>query len=135
MGLVLELVDEIIPVRPKGNSKITDISFEQGIKTELWTLRHALPNAIFQFLDCVIIPVLAVNLTTGIVHHFSIWALSIAIVAVFSSVFSILQFLYFFIKPTDTYLSFTDRLLGETAIGCLASAIFKISFKVLIKTA
>jgi hypothetical protein len=40
-----------------------------------------------------------------------------------------------FIKPVDTYLSFRDRILGETAIGSLASAIFKKSFKVFIKPA
>ena len=133
MGLILELVDEIIPLRPKGNSKITDVNFEQGIMTETWTLRHALPNAIFQFVDCIIMPLLAFKLIMGLLHHFSILALIIAALAVFSSLFSIFQFLYFFIKPVDTYLSFRDRILGETAIGSLASALFKKNFKFFIK--
>lgn len=135
MGLILELVDEIIPVRPNGNSKITDINLEQGIRTEIWTLRHALPNVIFQFLDCIIIPLFTLMLTTDVLHHFSIGMAFVAVLAVFSSLFSIFQFLYFFIKPVDTYLSFRDRILGETAIGSLASAIFKKSFKVFIKPA
>lgn len=135
MGLILELVDEIIPVRPNGNSTITDINFEQGIRTEIWTLRHALPNAIFQFLDCIIIPLFTLMLITDVLHHFSIGMAFVTVLAVFSSLFSIFQFLYFFIKPVDTYLSFRDRILGETAIGSLASAIFKKSFKVFIKPA
>ena len=117
------------------NSLTFENIFLKKPRTEIWTLRHALPNAIFQFLDCITIPLFTLMLITDVLHHFSIGMSLIALLGVFSSLFSIFQLLYFFIKPVDTYLSFRDRILGETAIGSLASAIFKKSFKVFIKPA
>lgn len=132
MGLVLELVDEILPVRPKGNSIISKFDVEKGIRTDRWTLRFSIPNAVFQFIDCIVVPMLALYLIKEVMDDFSLIQGILALLAVASSLFSISQFLYFFIKPVDTYLTFTDRLLGETAVGCLLSALFDLSFKVRI---
>ena len=130
MGLILELVDEVLPIRPKSYSRITDIDIEKKIRTERFTLRHAIPNAFFQIIDCIIMPVIAWVLVKIVLKDFSILYALLAVFAVFSSVFSIWQFLYYFIKPVDTYLSFWYRFLGETALGCLLSALFRLHFKI-----
>ena len=129
MGLLLELIDEVLPIRPKGKSTLTNIDIENGLRTEVWTMRHALPNAIFQFIDCIIIPFYTIQWTIGLLNHFTFGNFLLALLGAFSSVFSIFQFLNYLLKPVETYLSVRDKLIGETAIGSLLSALLNIQFK------
>jgi hypothetical protein len=36
------------------------------------------------------------------------------------------QVIYWFIKSPDDYVSFKDRLMGETAIGAILSSVFRL---------
>lgn len=129
MGLVLEIVDTIIEVRGSGFSTKSELDYSKGIRTEYFTIRYAIPVAFFQFIDNIIIPYLTYFLVVDLMLEFSIVSLFIAIILVFSSLFSLYQTVYYFLFPTETYLSFFSRFLGETAIGCILSALFKIRFK------
>jgi hypothetical protein len=66
-------------------------------------------------------------------HQFSIIPLIITIILCFSSVFSIFQVLYWFIKPSDNYVSLKDRILGETAIGAFLSSVLKLKIAYYLK--
>lgn len=129
MGLVLELVDEIIEVRGTRSYTTSDLDLKKGIRSEYFTLRFAIPVALFQFIDNVVIPYFTYFLVIDLMQGFSITGLLIAILPVFSSLFSFYQTIIYFLFPTETYLSFFSRFLGETAIGCILSALFKLRFK------
>jgi hypothetical protein len=129
MGLILELVDEIIEVRGSRLYTKSDLDLKKGIRAEYFTLRYAIPVVFFQFIDNVVIPYFTFFLVINLMQEFSITGLLIAIVPVFSSLFSLYQTVYYFLFPTETYLSFFSRFLGETAIGCILSALFRIRFK------
>jgi hypothetical protein len=128
MGLILELVDEIIEVRGSRLYTKSDLDLKKGIRAEYFTLRYAIPVVFFQFIDNVVIPYFTFFLVINLMQEFSITGLLIAIVPVFSSLFSLYQTVYYFLFPTETYLSFFSRFLGETAIGCILSALFRIRF-------
>lgn len=134
MGLVKEIFDEFIPIKPSmGLYTVADFDQKNNIRTEYFKLRYALPNAIFEFLDAIVIPYFTFFLFIDLLQNFSIKSLLIAILPVFSSLFSISQVVYFFIFPYNKYVDFKSRLIGETAIGCLISSIFKVNFKTRIK--
>ena len=122
MGLILELVDEIIEVRGSRLYTKSDLDLKKGIRAEYFTLRYAIPVVFFQFIDNAVIPYFTFFLVINLMQEFSITGLLIAIVPVFSSLFSLYQTVYYFLFPTETYLSFFSRFLGETAIGCILSA-------------
>ena len=123
MGLIRELYDELIPL-PK--DKVHEFNIGTKINTFYFKFPYAFLNAIFQIIDCIIIPFYALMFITNLKHQFSIIPLIITIILCFSSVFSIFQVLYWFIKPSDNYVSLKDRILGETAIGAFLSSILKI---------
>ena len=129
MGLILELVDEIIEVRGSRLYTKSDLDLKKGIRAEYFTLRYAIPVVFFQFIDNVVIPYFTFFLVINLMQEFSITGLLIAIVPVFSSLFSLYQTVYYFLFPTETYLSFFSGFLWETAIGCILSALFRIRFK------
>jgi hypothetical protein len=116
-------------VRGTRSSTESDLDYKKGIRSEYFTLRYAIPVAFFQFIDNLVIPYFTYFLVIDLMQEFSITGLLIAIVPVFSSLFSLYQTVYYFLFPTETYLSFFSRFLGETAIGCILSALFRIRFK------
>jgi hypothetical protein len=80
----------------------------------------------FQFIDCLVIPYFTLNLLAGL-YNFGLLKWVLILSGVFSSVFSIIQSIYYFLIPTENYKNpFLGRILGETAIGILLSALFKI---------
>lgn len=129
MGLVLEIVDSILEVRGTRSSTESDLDYKKGFCSEYFTLRYAIPVVFFQFIDNVVIPYFTYFLVIDLMQEFSITGLFIAIVPVLSSLFSLFQTVYYFLFPTEKYLSFFSRFLGETAIGCILSALFRIRFK------
>jgi|GEM_PF-2370959 len=131
MGLVLEIVDSILDSGVKGtrSSTVSDLDYSKGVSSQYFTLRYAVPVAFFQFIDNVVVPYYTYFLVIDLMQEFSIMGLLIAIVPVFSSLFSLYQTVYYFLFPTEKYLSFFSRILGETAIGCILSALFRIRFK------
>jgi hypothetical protein len=130
MGLIRELYDELIPL-PK--DKVHEFNMETKINTFYFRFPYAFLNAIFQIIDCIIIPFYAWVFLANFKHHFSIITLIIVVLLCFSSVFSIYQVLYWFLKPTDDYVSLKDRILGETAIGAFLSSILKLKIAYYLK--
>ena len=129
MGLILEIVDSIIEVRGSGFSTKSELDYSKGIRSEYFTLRYAIPGAFFPFIDNIIIPYYTYFLVVDLMQDFSIVSLLIAIIPVFSSLFSLYQTVFYFFFPTETYLNIWSRFLGETAIGCFLSALFRLRFK------
>lgn len=130
MGLIRELYDELIPL-PK--DKVHEFNMETKINTFYFKFPYAFLNAVFQIIDCIIIPFYAMMFIASLKHHFSIITLVITVLLGFSSVFSFYQVLYWFLKPTDDYVSLKDRILGETAIGAFLSSVLKIKIACYLK--
>lgn len=129
MGLLQAIVDEIIPF-PK------QCEYEYVAKNEMnctYRFGYSFLNLIFEFVDCIIIPNFTYLLLIGALHFGSMnWLL--IIIGFCASCFSLFQFIYYFIFPTDKYVNpVTGRLLGETAVGSLISSIFKIKIKTYMK--
>jgi hypothetical protein len=131
MGFVLEIIESFVEIRPSAHGKSTksELDYSNGIRSEYFTLRYAIPVAFFQFIDNVIIPYFTYFLVIDLMQDFSIISLLIAIIPIFSSLFSLYQTFYYFLFPTETYLNFWSRFLGETALGCFLSALFRLRFK------
>jgi hypothetical protein len=130
MGLIRELFDELIPL-PK--DKVHEFNTETKINTFYFKFPYAFLNAVFQIIDCIIIPFYALMFFASLKHQFSIVTLIILILLGFSSVFSFYQVLYWFFKPSDDYVSLKDRLLGETTIGAFLSSLLKIKIAYYLK--
>jgi hypothetical protein len=119
MGLLQALFDEVISL-PGG---IEDKDFHAGRTTSHRVpLGYALVNAFFQCVDCLLMPLVVLHLWNSTMSALLRWPL--LVLTAFSAGFSLLQALCFFIRPTQTYAGFVDRLLGETTIGCLVAAVF-----------
>lgn len=124
MGLLQALFDEVISL-PGG---IRDTDFEPDRVTSYRVpLGYALVNAFFQALDCLLMPLVVLHLWNTSLSALVRWPL--LILAAFSAGFSLLQALYFFIRPTHTYVVFQDRMLGETAIGQLVAAMLGLRIR------
>jgi hypothetical protein len=99
----------------------------------VFKLPYAFINAVFQFIDCIAIPqltwmVLSGNIQLGIFH----WV--VVIVGFLATLFSWFQVIKFFLSPTNKYTNpVIGRLLGETAIGALLSALFRIPIQSQVK--
>jgi hypothetical protein len=118
MGLLQALFDEVISL-PGG---IKDTDFEPDrVTSHRVPVGYALVNGFFQTLDCVVMPALVVLLWGSGFHGIVRWPL--IILAAFSAGFSLFQALFYFLKPADRYVAFTDRLLGETAVGQVLAAL------------
>jgi hypothetical protein len=122
MGFFQSLVDEIIPF-PEQKKDLEFLS-NKVIRYKV-PFSYAFLNAIFQFIDCIVMPVLFLFLLSSKLQGILKWPL-IGIVA-FSSIFSLSQFLRFFIAPVDNYCSLKDRLLGETALGYFIASLMGLS--------
>jgi hypothetical protein len=123
MGLIRELFDELIPLP---NSCDYFFQLKSNVDGCQYKPAYAILNSLFQIIDCIVIPYFAIIYFRELRHHAGIIHWGIFLLLGFSSVFSIYQVLYWFIKPVEKYVSFKDRILGETTIGALLSALFKI---------
>jgi hypothetical protein len=129
MGLVRELVDEIIPL-PKQMDSIIENKNEV---LSVYRLSYVFVNLIFQLIDCVVIPIITISSFNGV---FDIGWLNwvVIIIGGAASVFSILQSVYYFISPPEKYLDpIKGRIFGETAIGAFIASIFKIKLITFMK--
>lgn len=124
MGALRELISEVISLP----EPFTVSEGEANSKTLYITYRlpYALVNFIFQFVDCVMIPIWTIKFINSdqLGHRF--FPLQGTMLLLLASVFSLSQFIYYFIKPTIRYVNFKSRFLGETALGVILSAVFKI---------
>ena len=100
MGLVRELVDEIIPL-----PKQMDSTFENNNEVvSVYRLSYAFINLLFQCIDCVVIPAITLFCFTGALSLGWVnWV--IIILGGIASIFSLFQSLYYFILPTEKYLN------------------------------
>ena len=122
MGLIRELVDEIIPL-PK--QKDHDFISKNEMAC-IYRISYAFINLFFQFIDCLAIPYFTLSLFAGL-YNFGWIKWVLILLGVFSSDFNIIQSIYYSLVPTENYKNpFLGRILGETAIAILLSALFKI---------
>lgn len=130
MGLVRELFDEVIPLPNAMQSKI--IGNNEMIY--VYNIGYAFLNAVFQIIDCIIIPYFTWVILLELKLNFNLLLALLFGVSFLSSLFSLIQVIYYFIKPADKYINFSDRIIGETSIGALLSALFKIPINTYIKS-
>ena len=129
MGLIRELVDEVIPLPNQANYDFPT----PEIMVTVFKLPYAVINAVFQLIDCIVIPqvtllVLSGNLQLGFFH----WV--VVIFGFLATLFSWFQVIKFFLSPTNKYTNpVIGRFIGETAIGALLSALFRIPIQSNIK--
>ena len=129
MGLVRELVDEIIPLPKQMDSTIEN----KNEVVSVYRMGYVFVNLIFQLIDCVVIPIITIASFNGV---FDIGWLNwvVVIICGAASIFSLLQSLYYFISPPEKYLDpIKGRIIGETAIGAFIAALFKIKIITFIK--
>ena len=130
MGLVRELFDEVIPLPNAMQSKIIG----KNEMSAVYNISYAFLNTIFQIIDCIIIPYFTWVILLKIKSNFDLLLALLFGVSFLSSLFSLIQVIYYFIKPADKYINFSDRIIGETSIGALFSALFKIPINTYIKS-
>jgi|688.fasta_scaffold863740_3 hypothetical protein len=130
MGLVRELFDEVIPLPNAMQSKIIG----KNEMSAVYNISYASLNALFQIIDCIIIPYFTWVILLKIKSNFDLLLALLFGVSFLSSLFSLIQVIYYFIKPADKYINFSDRIIGETSIGALFSALFKIPINTYIKS-
>ena len=122
MGLLRELVDEVISL--PDSASYTFPAKDRIAATS--KLGYAIINAFFQFLDCMIIPWFTLLAVSG-KWNIGFFNWIVVLVGTLGTLFSWGQVLYYFAVPTDKYVHpLRGRILGETAIGVLVCAIFKI---------
>jgi hypothetical protein len=122
MGLIRELVDEIIPL-----PKQSDNFFPEKNKVDsIPRIGYAFLNLIFQCIDCVFIPYLTWLCLIGKIELGWINYI-IILVGGIAALFSLFQSVYYFFFPAENYSNpILGRLLGETAIGIMIASILKI---------
>ena len=119
MGLVREIFDEIIPLP---DAKVNQINVEGKINSYHFKFAYAFLNLVFQVIDCIIIPFYTLVLFMSLKHSGGFMKLGLLLILGFS----FYQVIYWFIKSPDDYVSFKDRLMGETTIGALISGLFRV---------
>jgi hypothetical protein len=129
MGFIQALVDDVFPFpRQADYDFIGDKQIESVNRISFSFL-----NLIFQTIDCLIIPFVTFACFKGQIQ-FGWLNWIIIIVGGFSSVFSLFQFLYYFIFPAEKYLNpIKGRIFCETAIGHFVAALFKIKIITYVK--
>ena len=123
MGLVKEIFDEIIPLP---DAKVNQINAEGKINSYHFKFAYAFLNMVFQVIDCLIIPFYTLVLFMSLKHGGGYMKLGLLLILGFSTLFSFYQVIYWFIKSPDNYVSFKDRLMGETTIGAMISGLFRV---------
>jgi hypothetical protein len=129
MGLIQALVDDIIPFPKQADHE--SIGNKQFVFTN--RLGFSILNLIFQLIDCAVFSIIVLGCFHG---QFQVGFLKWIIVFVggLSSVFSWIQFIYYFLFPTENYLNpIQGRIFGETAIAAFVAALFKIKITTFVK--
>lgn len=129
MGLIRELVNEIIPL-----PKQMDSTFENNNEVvSIYRLSYTFVNLIFQSIDCVVIPAITLFCYTDALNLGWVnWI--IIILGGLASLFSIFQSIYYFLLPLEKYLNLVlGRIFGKTTIGAFIAALFKIKIITFIK--
>jgi RsiW-degrading membrane proteinase PrsW (M82 family) len=123
MGLIREFYSEIFAL-----PKAAEIKFDskKDITILHYKIKYSCVNLFFQIIDCVVIPVIFFNLFHGINN---VWILIVTVILGLSSLFSLSQFFYYLLRPTNNYVSLIYLLLGETALGIFFASIFNLSIK------
>jgi len=127
MGLIRELFSEIIELPDQFTISTSELKEKVLVLT--YNKSYAILNFFFQIIDCIIIPFYTMKAIHSLLAGFHFFVLIGCILGLCSSTFSIGQSLYYFIKPVDKYINFKNRLLGETALGVLLSALFGIRIR------
>lgn len=128
MGLVRELIDEIIPLPKQANTiPLGDKEF-----ASVYRVSYTFLNLIFQAIDCVVIPAITYFIfSEAISVGWLSWPL--IIIGSLASGFSILQAFYYFLQPVENYRNpIQGRIFGETAIGAFIAAIIRIEIKTFV---
>jgi hypothetical protein len=122
MGLVREIFDEVISLPKQADHNVIG----ENIMEATWRFPYTFLNAVFQIIDCVVIPYYTIlAYFDGFESAILKWL--ILVPGLLASIFSIAQFLFYFISPTEKYINpIQGRILGETAVGALIASIFKI---------
>jgi hypothetical protein len=107
---------------PEPNLKVSKINFGYSIL-----------NLFFQILDCVLVPYMTYLFIFGKLN-FGLFNWFFLILGASITLFSWIQFIYYFVSPPDNYVNpILGRLLGETAIGLVIASIFRIPLTSKIK--
>lgn len=122
MGLIRELVDELFPLPAQAIHTFP----EPKVVAAISRVPYALVNLVFQCVDCIVMPFLVIECLNG--SLFSGWLKGMIIICCgLASLFSWTQVIYFFLVPTEKYLRpFWGRVMGETTIGVMISALFQV---------
>ena len=129
MGLIQAIIDEIIPFPKQADHE--SIGNKQFVFTN--RLGFSILNLIFQTIDCVVVPIVVLGCFYG---QFQVGFLKWIIVFVggFSSAFSWIQCIYYFLFPSENYHNpIQGRIFGETAIGAFIAALFRIKIITFVK--
>jgi hypothetical protein len=127
MGLIREFYSEIFEL-----PKAAEIKFdsEKDITILHYKIKYSCVNLFFQIIDCIIIPLFTLILVNGNKNFVT----SILIIVLgLSSIFSIIQFIYYLINPTQKYINVFHQIIGETAIGIFFASLLNIPIKQDIK--
>jgi hypothetical protein len=129
MGLIQAIADEIISFPKQTDFAVSGENKMFGINR----VGFSILNLIFQSIDCVFVPFAAYLLLFDQIQV-GLFKWFIIVLCFATTFFSWLQFIYYFIAPTEKYVSpFSGRIFGETAIGGLIAALFKIKIYTYIK--
>lgn len=128
MGLIRELSSEIIELPEQFKTTFDNNDANKVIL--FFTKKYAIVNLFFQFIDCIIIPLITLTLIYG---NKNIATLILIIALALSSIFSIVQFIYYLINPKQKYANIFHQIIGETALGILLASLFNIPIKYYIK--
>ena len=121
MGLIQALIDEIFPF--PSPIEILNLLSDKKVQYTV-PVGYALLNLLFQIVDCVFVPILFFYFLEA--QSLGLLRFVILGLSGFSWAFSWIQAIRFFLLPSDKYCSFSDRLLGETAIGYFLAAVFRL---------
>jgi hypothetical protein len=128
MGLIRELCSEIMDLPEQFKTTFDDNDTNKVIL--FFTKKYAIVNLFFQIIDCIIIPLFTLMLVNGNKNFVT----SILIIVLgLSSIFSIIQFIYYLINPTQKYINVFHQIIGETAIGIFFASLLNIPIKQYIK--
>jgi hypothetical protein len=129
MGLLRELFDELIPLPDQAEYHFP----EPNLKVSKMNFGYSILNLFFQILDCVLAPYMTYLFLFGKLN-FGLFNWFFLIVGISITLFSWIQFIYYFVSPSDNYVNpILGRFFGETAIGLLLASIFRISLTSRIK--
>ena len=129
MGLLRELFDELIPLPDQAEYHFT----EPNLKVSKMNFGYSILNLFFQILDCVLAPYMTYLFLFGKLN-FGLFNWFFLIVGISITLFSWIQFIYYFVSPSDNYVNpILGRYFFLIAIVLLLASIFRIPLTSRIK--